>query len=181
MAPATSGHGLELVHTADLTPAMLDALRSLMDAAFDDWTDADSDHTFGGIHAVVWDDALPVAHAALVQRRLLVGNLPTRTGYVEGLAVHPNRRRSGLGSAVMTAVERLGARAYPLLALSTSDSARGFYERRGWLRWLGSTSVMAPSGLMPTPGDDGGVYVRSTGPVDRTQPIACDWRLGDVW
>lgn len=160
---------------------MLDSLRVLLEESFDDWTVADSDHTYGGIHAIVWEDAVPVAHAALVQRMLLIGDKPTRAGYVEGVAVHPNRRRTGLGSTVMTALERLGSSAYPLMALSTAASATGFWERRGWTRWAGPTSVMSPSGLARTPDDDGGVYVRSAVALDTEQPIACDWRAGDVW
>jgi aminoglycoside 2'-N-acetyltransferase I len=181
VAPASTGHGLELLHTADLTPPMLDALRVLLEESFDDWTVADSDHTFGGIHAIVWDDGVPVAHGALVQRMLLLGDKPLRTGYLEGVAVHPNRRRTGYGSAVMTALESLGSAAYPLLALSASDSARRFYEKRDWLRWAGPTSVMSPSGMVRTPDDDGGVFVRSAVAIDTTKPIACDWRAGDVW
>jgi aminoglycoside 2'-N-acetyltransferase I len=181
MSPTRSGHGLEIRHTADLTPPMLDALTTLLDAAFDDWTPNDTDHTFGGLHAMVWDDARLLAHASLVQRTLLLGDRPSRVGYVEGVAVHPDHRRRGLGAAVMQAVEQVAERAYPLAALSTSQAARGFYEARGWLRWEGSTAVMSPSGLVRTPDDDGGVYVRSPIPLDVSTPIACDWRAGDVW
>lgn len=175
------GHGVELLHTADLSPRMLDSLRELMEASFGAWSGDDTDHTFGGLHAMVWDTGVPVAHAALVQRSLLLDERPWRSGYVEGLAVHPNRRRQGLGAAVMQAVEQVAARAYPITALSTSQDARGFHEARGWVRWLGPTSVLAPSGLERTPDDDGGVYVLTSRPVDVSAPIACDWRAGDVW
>lgn len=179
--PRLPGHGVEVLHTADLSPLMLDALRELMEAAFDDWTASDTDHTFGGLHAMVWDTGVPVAHAALVQRSLLVGGSPWRAGYVEGLAVHPNRRRQGLGTAVMQAVEQVATRAYPITALSTSDAARGFYESRGWVRWTGPTNVLTPDGLQRTPDDDGGIYVLTSHPVDVSVAIACDWRAGDVW
>ena len=175
------GHGVEVLHTADLAPPMLDSLRELMEASFDDWGTDDTDHTFGGIHAMVWDSGVPVAHAALVQRSLLIGGRPWRAGYVEGLAVHPNRRRQGLGTAVMQAVEQVATHAYPITALSTSQDARGFYEARGWVRWLGPTGVLTPSGFERTPDDDGGIYVLTSHPVDSSATIACDWRAGDVW
>jgi len=179
--PLLPGHGLELLHTADLSPVMLDALHELMESSFDDWTDDDTDHTFGGLHAMIWDGGVPAAHGALVQRSLLLGDDPYRAGYVEGLAVHPNRRGQGLGAAVMQALEQVADRAYPLTALSTSEEARGFYETRGWVRWRGPTYVLSPTGPERTPRDDGGVYVRTSIPVDVVARIACDWRAGDVW
>ena len=74
------------------------------------------------------------------------------------------------------------AAAYDLGALSTG--LEGFYERSGWVRWLGPTYVVAPAGLMRTEGDDGGVLVlrtRTSPDLDLTGPLACDWRSGDVW
>ena len=45
------------------------------------------------MHALVWEGATLVGHAALIQRRLLHGGSALRTGYVEGLAVRTDRRR----------------------------------------------------------------------------------------
>ena len=53
----------------------------------------------GGLHAMMWDDARLLAHASLVQRCLLLGDRPSRVGYVEGTAVHPDHWREGLGAA----------------------------------------------------------------------------------
>jgi aminoglycoside 2'-N-acetyltransferase I len=82
----------------------------------------------------------------------------------------------------MADAERVIAAAYDLGALSTGLD--GFYERSGWLRWLGPTFVVAPSGLTRTEEDDGGVLVlrTPTSPgLDPEGPLACDWRSGDVW
>lgn len=172
---------VERGHTADLSPPTLDAVRTLLEASFDDWSPHDWDHTLGGMHALAWEDGQVVAHAAVVRRTILVGDDALRCGYVEGVAVLRRRRGRRYGTAVMDAVERLAAAAYPVTALSTAESSRGFYERRGWTCWRGPTSVISPSGLQRTPDDDGGVYVRTALPLDVSGPIACDWRAGDVW
>jgi aminoglycoside 2'-N-acetyltransferase I len=123
-----------------------------------------------------------IAHASVVQRQLVHGELPIRTGYVEAVAVRSDRRRRGHGRAVMTEAERVIAVAYDLGALSTGLD--DFYERSGWLRWLGPTFVLAPGGLTRTEEDDGGVLVvrtPTTPELDLEGPLACDWRSGDVW
>lgn len=66
--------GLQVPHTADLEPAVLQAGRALLDDAFDgDFSDHDWEHSLGGVHAPVWDGPDLVGHAALVARRLLHG------------------------------------------------------------------------------------------------------------
>lgn len=173
------------VHTADLTATDRRAVRRLLDGAFDGNFGADDwEHTLGGLHTVVLDGGEPVAHVTVVQRRLLHRGRSIRTGYVEGLAVRPDRRRRGLATVVMAAAERQIVTAYDLGALSDGTGIDDFYQRRGWLTWRGPTSVLGPTGLRRTAEDDGGVLVlpTPTGPeLDPDQPLACDWRPGDVW
>lgn len=70
--------GLQVPHTADLEPAVLQAARALLDEAFDgDFSDHDGEHSLGGVHALVWDGPDLVGHAALVARRLLHGGRVT--------------------------------------------------------------------------------------------------------
>ncbi|GIE97266.1 GNAT family N-acetyltransferase [Paractinoplanes rishiriensis] len=173
------------VATADLDPAGRAAIRRLLDLSFDgEFTDDDWDHTLGGQHFTVTVGGMLVAHAAVVQRRFLHDDRSWRGGYVEGVAVHPECRRQGLGNAVMAAAEHVIDRAFDLGALSTSADGRGLYLRRGWLVWQGPTAVLAPAGLTRTADDDGGTFVRIVpGGADlrRTGTLACDWRDGDVW
>ena len=160
-------------------------MRSFLDAAYQgEFADEDWEHALGGVHVVVRDGGELVAHAAVVQRRLVVGERPLRAGYVEALAVRGDRRREGLAAAVMTPAERIVASAYDVGALSDGTGIDGFYERRGWLRWVGETWVVAPTGRRRTEEDDGGVYVLRTPmspDLDPAGTIACDWRPGDVW
>ncbi len=174
---------LVTAHTGELVDEELSAIRALLDEAFDgDFGDDDWEHALGGIHVLVLEgnDAV-VAHGSLVMRRLLHDRRALRAGYVEAVAVRMDRRRAGHASTVMAALEALGP-AYDLLALASSGEGVALYESRGWQRWRGPTSVLAPSGIEPTPDDDDSVYVMaSAAALDLDGPITCDWRPGDVW
>src|SRR5215217_8069335 len=118
-------------HTADLDAATLAAARSLLDGVFEgDMSDHDWEHSLGGVHALVWEGDELVAHAAVVQRRLLHGGRALLAGYVEGVGVRATRRRRGHGAAVMDALERVVRGAYELGALAATDEAAGFYAAR---------------------------------------------------
>jgi aminoglycoside 2'-N-acetyltransferase I len=170
-------------HTAELDGATLGAARALLDAVFgDDMTDDDWEHALGGIHALVWEGNDLIGHASVVQRRLLHGGRALRTGYVEGVGVRANRRGRGHGAAMMDALERVVRSAYVLGALGATDEAADFYTARGWQPWRGPTSVLTPTGVKRTAGDDGAVYVFPvTAPLDLSGELTCDWRDGDVW
>ncbi|MEU4209154.1 GNAT family N-acetyltransferase [Streptomyces sp. NPDC026206] len=176
---------LRTAHTSDLTPAELAGIRALMDDAFDgEFTDDDWDHTVCGIHATVREGGVLIAHGSLVQRRLLHGGRPLRTGYVEAVAVRADRRRRGHGTAVMTALEHvLFHGGYELGALGAADEAVPLYTGRGWQRWRGPSSVLAPTGIERTPDEDGCIYVLPVPgvKVDLDAELVCDWRPGDVW
>ena len=85
---------LRTAHTADLDPAARAAARTLLDEAFHgDVTDADWEHALGGVHALVWDGPTLIGHGSVIQRRLLHRGRALRAGYVEAVAVHPDRQR----------------------------------------------------------------------------------------
>lgn len=154
----------------------------VIDAFDGDFTDADWEHSLGGMHALICHHGALIAHGAVVQRRMLYRDIALRCGYIEGVAVREDWRGQGLGTAVMDALEQVLRGAYQLGALSASDVGRQMYTSRGWLPWQGPTSVLAPSGLVRTAEDDGGVFVLPMGiELDTTAAIACDWRDGDVW
>jgi aminoglycoside 2'-N-acetyltransferase I len=172
-----------MAHTADLDAATRRAARALLYEVFGDkMTEADWEHALGGVHAVIHEGDELVAHASVVQRRLLHGGRALRCGYVEGVVVSDRHRRRGHGAALMAALERVIRGAYDLGALSATDTGRLLYESRGWQRWEGPTSALAPGGLTRTPRDDGGVYVLPVDvELDLAGELTCDWRDGDVW
>lgn len=173
--------------TGDLTPGAVEQVRSLLWAAFAEdqhggFSEDDWQHALGGRHYVVEVDGRIVSHAAVVERELHVGGRPLRTGYVEAVATDPRHQRRGYASAVMREVNADVAAQYELGALGTGS--HGFYQRLGWQTWRGSSYVRLPSGLQPTPDEDGYILVLltpSSPPLDLTAPISCDWRPGDAW
>jgi aminoglycoside 2'-N-acetyltransferase I len=184
---ATRVHTARLIHTSDLdNETRDDARRMVIDAFAGEFTDADWEHALGGMHALILDHGALIAHAAVVQRRLLYRGTALRCGYVEGVAVREDRRGEGLAGAVMDAAEQVIRGAYQLGALSATESGRPVYLSRGWLPWTGATSVLAPAGVTRTPDDDDGLFVLpvslpDTVELDTGAEITCDWRDGDVW
>ena len=113
-----------------------------------EFTEEDWDHVLGGMHALVHHHGALIAHAAVIQRRLIHQGTPLRAGYIEGVAVREDWRGKGLGAALMDGVEQVIRGAYRLGALRPSEPARQMYTKRGWLRWLGPTSVLTPTGMV---------------------------------
>ncbi len=174
---------LQVGHTSEFDQPVLTRARELLDLVFDgEMTDDDWEHALGGVHAIVRRGTSVVGHASLIQRRLVHGGHALRTGYVEGVGVHPNWQRHGLGGQMMEALERIVETAYDVGALGASDDAVTFYEHRGWLKWLGPTSALTPAGIVHTPDEDGYIYVLPTRlTFDIAGELTCDWREGDVW
>jgi aminoglycoside 2'-N-acetyltransferase I len=182
----TDGARLRRVPTQQLQPSEIRAIRELLWAAFppgaDGFTEDDWQHAIGGLHFVLELDGRIVAHASVVERELLVGGEPVRTGYVEAVAADPGLQGRGLGTQVMREVTSYIREHFALGALGTSS--HHFYERLGWVTWRGPTFVRTDDGPRRTPDEDGYILVlpTPTSPsLDPTAPITCDWRPGDVW
>ncbi len=168
--------------TADLDPALLAASRALLFEVFDDMAEDDWEHALGGIHVVALDEGVVVGHAALVQRRLIHAGVALRTGYVEGVAVRPDRQRQGVGAAMMAELERHVAGAYEVGALGSTDEGVAFYLARGWQVWRGPLFALTPDGVVATEEEQGWVYVLpGSAPLDLDGELTADWRSGDVW
>lgn len=174
-----------VVHTAYLRRTELAGIRALLDRAFEGrFDDSDFDHSLGGLHVVVAADGIVVAHAAVVQRRLLHGQTPARAGYVEGVGVDPASRGRGYANVIMDEVERIVRAGYDVGALSASAGVGRWYAARGWLAWRGRTCVLGPAGTQRTPEDDDSTFVLPVPgglEIDLAGMLACDWRDGDVW
>lgn len=176
-------HTARLVHTADLdSEARLGTHQMLVEAYAGRFTDTDWQHTLGGMHALIWRHGALIAHGAVVQRQLLHGGRALRCGYVEAVAVREDWRGQGLATAVLDACEQVVRGAYQLGALSSAAISRRLYASRGWLPWRGPTSVLAPTGTVPTTDADGTVFVLPVDiELDTTAELTCDWRDGAIW
>jgi aminoglycoside 2'-N-acetyltransferase I len=180
---STQVHTARLVHTADLDNETRRQLHQMVTAAFaGNFTEDDWEHSLGGMHALIWHHGAIIAHAAVVQRRLIYRNEALRCGYVEGVAVREDFRGQGLVQALLDGVEQVMRGAYQLGAVRSSARARRLFTARGWLPWNGPTSVLAPTGATPTPDDDGAIFVLPVGiNLDTSAGLMCDWRGGDAW
>lgn len=178
---------LRRLATDELTPLEIAVIREMLIAAFgpdeeerfgaDDW-----DHALGGVHFVLDIDGEIVSHASVVERELQVDGRPLRTGYVEAVATAVGRQGAGLGSIVMADATGHIRSAYELGALGTGR--RHFYERLGWQTWAGPCFVRTAEGVHRTPDEEGYILVLltpSSGSIDLTASLSCDWRPGDVW
>ena len=173
--------------TGGLTTAEVASIRELLTAAFEGdehggFAEEDWQHALGGTHFLLEDDAGIVGHASVVERRLHVGDRPIRTGYVEAVAVQPDRQRRGLGTRLMEAVDEHIDAGFDLGALGTGSQP--FYERLGWEVWQGPSFVRTPTGLERSAEEDGSILVlrtRSSPPLRLTDQISCEWRPGDSW
>jgi aminoglycoside 2'-N-acetyltransferase I len=178
---------LRRLPTDELTPAEIAAIRDLLAAAFGDdgeeaFDEDDWEHAIGGMHFVLDLDGTVIGHASVVDRELHVGGRALRTGYVEAVAVAPDRQGSGFGSQLMGDVGSWINERYELGALGTGRHA--FYQRLGWRTWMGPSSVRTAEGTLRTPDEDGDILVLETPsslPLDLSAPISCEWRPGDVW
>lgn len=177
--------GVRVAHTSALDAKELQAARELLLAAFvdEELSEHDWEHALGGLHVMVTSQSTLVGHAAVVQRRLLHQGEALRTGYVEGVAVHPDWRRYGLGSRLLEQVEGIITRAYEVGALGSTEAGRPLYRGRGWRTWEGEVSALTPEGLVPT--QDAASYVHvfevPGRELDFRGELTCDYRLGDLW
>ncbi|MEP7201311.1 MAG: GNAT family N-acetyltransferase [Ilumatobacteraceae bacterium] len=182
-APQPGEFLLQVAHTADVDRSVLAKARQVLDIAFEgEMTEHDWEHCLGGMHAIAWHDDSVVGHASVIQRRVFHGGQALRTGYVEGVAVLPEWQRHGIGGRMMEALERIIENAYDIGALGATDEAVNMYEHRGWIRWRGATSALTPTGVVPTPDEDGCIYVLPLGSaLTIAGELTCDWREGDAW
>ena len=122
-------------------------------------------------------------HASVVQRQLVAGPRTVRAGYVEAVATAASLRRRGVGSAVMTEVERLVTGGSELGALSASEDGRGLYAARGWAPWTGPLAALTLDGVVPTPAAEVLVLPTPATPpgLDTGTRLVCDLRRGAPW
>jgi len=176
---------IRAVPSAALSAAEWSELTELCVAAFDEPWDGYWESIGPGVHVLAEDPAAGiVAHAAIVDRLLYPGDGVLRAGYVEAVAVLPERQRQGLGTTVMEVIDRMVDEGYELGALGTGS--HDFYARLGWVVWQGPAWIRERDGqLVRSPDEDGDIMVRRTpatpAGLELSAPIAIDWRPGEVW
>jgi len=174
---------LQFTHTALVSPQMLAQIRAFLAEAFaGEFTNYDWENAIGGLHALLWEGADLIGHASVVQRHLLHGEVALRTGYFECVGVRADRRRQGLGTEMMRALQTQIRDAYDLSALCSTAEAIPFYSQLGWDVWRGPLSTLTPSGMRDEHRYRNRICVlKHSLPLDLDAPLTCDWRDGDPW
>lgn len=131
--------------TAALSDDERQRLRTMLDASYEgDFSDADWEHALGGVHFLVVDADEIVSHASVVERTLIAGEIPLRTGFVEAVATVAGHRRRGCATTLMRAAGEHIRLDYALGSLCTGE--RAFYERLGGNGGAGRRSSAPASG-----------------------------------
>lgn len=172
------------VSTPELSAADLAQLLDLFQACWpaDGFSPDDVDHAMGGVHWIAEAGGRIVGHASVVPRTLEADGAPLATGYLEAVATHPAWRRRGIATRLVTAANGHIGEAFELGALSTG--LHPVYERVGWERWRGPTSVRMDAGPVRTEEEDDGIMILRTSrtpPLAGTEALSCEWRAGDAW
>jgi aminoglycoside 2'-N-acetyltransferase I len=135
----------------------LDELRAWLETAYDEgpWRPEHWDDIGPGPHVVAEDDdGSLLAHACVAWVPITAGETTLRAGYLEDVATRADVRGRGYGTAVVTATHPLIRAEAEIGFLATGSHP--FYERLGWERWHGPSSVVEPDGTRtPTPEEDG--------------------------
>jgi putative acetyltransferase len=153
-------------------PADAPLLAEIFRASIEELTAEDYNEAQRGVWAAAADDEAAFG-ARLAQGLTLVATLGgSVVGFValkgaehlDLLYVHPAVAGQGIGAMLCDAVERLAAgRGTPKLTADASDTARGFFERRGYVpqrrntvllgdEWLATTTMekpLTPKGSTP--------------------------------
>ena len=169
--------------TSAASSRLLSDIHELMVSAFTEgFSVEDWEHTLGGQSIVVMDGDTLLAHASIVPRTLHVNEQPFNVGYLEGVATQRALEGKGHGSTAVSDAMSVVRERFEMGALSTSRHT--FYERLGWERWCGPTSVRQGSDLIRTEDEDSGILVLRFGvshAVELSAPLSCDARSGDDW
>jgi GNAT superfamily N-acetyltransferase len=162
---------------SSFTTAELDELRAWLKVAYDDglWRPEPWEEIGPGPHVVAEDDdGSLLAHACVAWVPVTIGDTTLHAGYLEDVATREDVRGRGYGTAVVTATHAL-IRAEAAIGFLATGS-QSFYERLGWERWRGRSSVIERDGTRtPTPDEDGSLMALrfpGTPDVSVDQPVS---------
>ena len=178
--------GVLIAEADELSQHDLDAAEALVRLAFGDSFRAhDWLHGVNGVHVLVAEDGVLLAHASVVTRTLRHDGDVFDTGYVEGVAVCGAEQGRGLGRLVMDHTESIIRTRHAIGALNAVEGAAPFYASRGWKPWDGPTQADTPNGLVDTYDAADRIFLLTPAKAPpgfaKSTPLICDWRVGDLW
>jgi aminoglycoside 2'-N-acetyltransferase I len=183
-APYIGVVDLAIVSSEEIDTATRAELRRLWADAFGErFSEHDASHAYGGVHVLARDGTRLIGHASAVTRRIRFGDGPwSSVGYVEAVAVQPDRQREGIGRRIMSALRTEMSSRWPVALLSTGRATH-FYELLGWERWRGPSYTQTATGLVQDT-DHGGLMILRLDPAavpDLVVRVTCEDRPGSAW
>ena len=160
-------------------------IRALLDSAFEgDFSDGDWQNSCGGWRILGFQGGRIVAHAALIGRSMLIDGQWAEVGYVEAIAVDPERQGQGIGVRMMQALNELANAEFELSMLSTGEQE--FYAKTGWMRFAGQSFVAKDAFTWDSQrsADEDHSLMFLTRPAESTAgplQVVCQPRAGDAW
>jgi aminoglycoside 2'-N-acetyltransferase I len=158
---------------SDFTQQELQGLLRWLATAYDDgpWRTAHWAELGTGPHVLAEDDTgALLAHACIAWVPMRIGDLDLCAGYLEDVATRADARGLGYGSAVVRAAHALIKADADLGFLATGSQP--FYERLGWVRWRGPSSVRERDGSCTrTPDEDASLMALL---FERTPAVSVD-------
>ncbi len=173
---------IDFQHSSQLTPATLQSVLALCEAAYAEPLAQEFRNVGPGLHALGTVGDTLVTHAMLVNRTLIVdGHTSLHAAYVELVATHPAYQRRGCGSSIMRAlVARMQGHDIAALSPAVPD----FYQALGWEQWRGPLSVRDHAGEQPSDAEEQVMILRlpkTPASLDLDAPLSVEWRPGDAW
>lgn len=171
---------IERVRTRNLAPRVLEQVQALCNEAYGEDLSRYFTDIGPGTHLLGWHGPALASHLMWVDRLLyLEGREPLRSAYVELVATRSRDLRHGYATRLMQRLPlELGA--YDMGALSPSGTT--LYQRLGWERWRGALSVRTVGGVVAAPEEEVMVLRLPGSPAfELDEPLAVDWRPGEVW
>ena len=135
------------------------------------------------IHVMGHHAGKVISHVVITERWCRAGTGPDlRCAYFDAVATRPEEQGNGYGAQTLEFAIRLCAERFSLCALS-ADAAIGWYERLGFLRWMGPLSIETPDGLSThtTPPSITVLVFPLVEHLDLNLPLRGNWRPGLGW
>jgi len=158
------------------------SIRALLELAYEgDFSPEDWEHTFGGQYFIGSLDDKIIAHGSVVSRKMITDDHVVTVGYVEAIAVLPSYWRKGFGTQLMKEITQYCQENYEFSMLSTDENH--FYERLGWLKFLGESFVRDGDKEIRTEGEDEGLMLLpgKKSQISLIRRVVCESRSGDDW
>jgi len=137
----------------DLTPALEASIQQMLIAAFPDYTDFFSAHSYWGskpeFRLVACDNEQPVAHLEFGCRSISVGEMSFTIAGIGAVAIHPSHQGRNLGKAMFAYLREylLHNTRVDFGFIGCHDEVVGFYKAAGFARVHQSVYSLNPDSL----------------------------------